>query len=736
MKALAPRTYGLPNPKTLAGHLVSTGVAALLIAMLAFHYMTRQPWLGARFIPSKDGNGIVVSKVHAGGPGDGVLQQGLRLVAISDGDTTVSLDPLILAKPGSLSGHARFNRSLRLQDEIWSILTRPQIQLQTVDGGWRTIRPRPARPLSAIPAVYWLYPAMASIGALLSVLILARKPPTIQAIPVLILGCSYYLGMCESMSIDRELALPQAHLRFLLTFGNFAANVFLVSILCIFLTYPARIVPRKSIVLCYLAALIFPLNSAFQGIEMPVHAYQFHLPIIFAAIVAALGLQWRHSRSEPVNRAQLLWAMLWMAMPTLAGLLVFLAPVGSAYPPALPVESARLFMSPFVIGLAFGAFRYRLFDAEKWWSIGLFWIMGGALVIVFDMLFVRFLDLQPASAMTPSLVIAGLVYFPVRKRLLALVRPERQGSVESRITKVIEDLGANGGNKFSGVDWGALLKKYFNPVEMEPLADPVRETHLSGSGLTLTVPGRAGHHGYAITGKHFGKSLFNNEDIQQANALQNLSEMVDEANNAAEVAAKAERQRIMQDLHDTMGAQLLTLIHRSSREEYTQDVRGALQNLRESVRILSNNQPVSLSELLADWRIELREQANAQGFRLDWPNTDRPNENIEIAPREALPIACITRGLLLEIPPSLDPSAVLVRLTQLDQALYLLVTVRSPRKTRRKFLKSLSSLRQLQKQADALGHKLLIIQDSTLNTEHFRLIALLKLLIRGRNAVE
>jgi two-component system sensor histidine kinase UhpB len=84
-----------------------------------------------------------------------------------------------------------------------------------------------------------------------------------------------------------------------------------------------------------------------------------------------------------------------------------------------------------------------------------------------------------------------------------------------------------------------------------------------------------------------------------------------------ESAAQAERKRIAADLHDDLGAKLLTIVHTSESERIAKLAREALEEMRLSVRGLTGK-PVHLSDALADWRAECVLRLDQAGIQADW----------------------------------------------------------------------------------------------------------------------
>jgi signal transduction histidine kinase len=82
-------------------------------------------------------------------------------------------------------------------------------------------------------------------------------------------------------------------------------------------------------------------------------------------------------------------------------------------------------------------------------------------------------------------------------------------------------------------------------------------------------------------------------------------------------ALAAERQRIYQDLHDDLGAKLLTLIHRAPDAATADVARSALQDLRDVVS-RTRGEPGSLLDSLGEIESEARQRLEASGGLLLW----------------------------------------------------------------------------------------------------------------------
>lgn len=84
-----------------------------------------------------------------------------------------------------------------------------------------------------------------------------------------------------------------------------------------------------------------------------------------------------------------------------------------------------------------------------------------------------------------------------------------------------------------------------------------------------------------------------------------------------EQAVVEERERIYRDLHDDVGAKLLSLVYRSATQEDADLARSALQDLRDVVS-RAGAEGFDLEDVVADWRAECEKRLAEADIRVDW----------------------------------------------------------------------------------------------------------------------
>ncbi len=104
----------------------------------------------------------------------------------------------------------------------------------------------------------------------------------------------------------------------------------------------------------------------------------------------------------------------------------------------------------------------------------------------------------------------------------------------------------------------------------------------------------------------------------RAEMEQNFGQM---AELRVEQVTARERKRIAADLHDDLGAKLLTIVHTSDNDRIATLAREALEEMRLSVRGLTGR-AVQLGDAIGDWRSEVVSRLQHGGVSLNWDTPD------------------------------------------------------------------------------------------------------------------
>lgn len=107
------------------------------------------------------------------------------------------------------------------------------------------------------------------------------------------------------------------------------------------------------------------------------------------------------------------------------------------------------------------------------------------------------------------------------------------------------------------------------------------------------------------------------EQSQQEQLAALERSFADMAEQKLEQVTERERKRIAADLHDDLGAKLLTIVHTSESDRISTLAREALEEMRLSVRGLTGK-PVHLIDALGDWRAEVVSRLGQANILAEW----------------------------------------------------------------------------------------------------------------------
>ncbi|MFM7332562.1 MAG: sensor histidine kinase, partial [Brachymonas sp.] len=142
-----------------------------------------------------------------------------------------------------------------------------------------------------------------------------------------------------------------------------------------------------------------------------------------------------------------------------------------------------------------------------------------------------------------------------------------------------------------------------------------------------------------------GARLFNPGDVQLSQELLALMAQALEGQRAFARGAEQERRRIAADLHDDLGARLLSIAQAANTPAASQTTaemaRQALDDMRLSVRGLSA-EPAPASQVMADWRSEVMQRLHAASLHVDW-QADEPPDNLRLDARTQVQLTRILR---------------------------------------------------------------------------------------------
>ncbi len=244
-----------------------------------------------------------------------------------------------------------------------------------------------------------------------------------------------------------------------------------------------------------------------------------------------------------------------------------------------------------------------------------------------DLLFVAVFSFSQFASLTLSLFVALGAYAAIRQWLVNQMMGARALTTERmfehlyRIAREVEAKPERAADRMTD-----LLRHVFEPLEATRTGGHSRQSRVVGNGAVLLVPTPNLTQGPMLDGQialkfaERGKRLFTPEDARLADRIVEQLMRALAHDRAVERGRSEERQRIAQDLHDDIGARLLTLMYKAQSKEMEDYVRHTLQDLKTLTRGLAASTH-SLALAAAEWKTDVTQRLEAIGCELEWTAT-------------------------------------------------------------------------------------------------------------------
>ncbi|MBM7112285.1 sensor histidine kinase [Archangium primigenium] len=620
------------SPQTLLA--LAAGVCAL-VAGGALFLASQAPALGLRLVEHEAG-GVRVAEASEAGP----LAPGTVLRAALTPSGRVPLEGLLLVdEPDQLGPWERYDDFIARHTALADAAARGALVVEREDGGTVPLVTHP-RGLAALPWLFWYQVLVGCAGFLLAAGMLAFRPSDGPARHFALSGLGMLLFCCAAAVYSTREFLLDGRLLWALSMTNmFGATFFTAALVALLACYPRHL--GWGWPLAYVVQLAVA-GAAMLGWTPGVSwIHGFVLALFSTTFVLAL-VQWWGTRGRPVERAALMWFLLSIYLGTclFAGAVLLPAFLGVALPVAQGVMFA-VFLFMFA-GIALGITRYRLFELDRWWFRALSWFLGGVAVILFDFALAAVLQVSQLGALGVALAASGWLYFPLRQAVWSRWRRRAGRDRGDRAGQWMLALFSARTEEALRSQWHGLLRAEFAPLELLESEEPVATARVSQDGLELTLPALRDGHALRLRHPARGSRLFRREDIEDAQVIAGMARRALEAQREREQGALAERGRLMRDLHDDLGAKLLSLVYMARESETEALARSALRDMRDVLTALEAAS-CSLAEALGDWGAETRGRAEAMGFQLVWTEEGTGAERWQLSARQRTNIGRVLR---------------------------------------------------------------------------------------------
>lgn len=617
------RTLGRP-----LGHAVGLGwrtrvvAAAALLACLAVFLLVRAlaatPTLGAGWRTDSEGRLIASAMPLRQGMVDagvvvGMLDAHGRPLAVAP--EMLQRSPRWIVKDADRTQHAklhaRLNQAVRLGP----------MTLVFADRAPLALKPH-ARGVAGLGAGFWLMAALAVALFLIAAVVAAARPNERNLLYAIMAACQAANLAFIAVESVPGLLMPQWLLDW-----DFVGRTSLDLVTSAALIQATGVHPRAlrnrflAAVTGWAVALLL-IGWVCTG-QLPGAWWWTQCAAIASGLIAIAQLQ--HARKlEPHPASLLLRRLAMVAVATLALLTLAIATASASTASAHLATAIGstvwvVFLSSLLAMLPFLSRSQQVLRE--------FSMLAGVSTVAtsLDLLFVALFSLGQFASVTLALFISVAIYASVRQWLLnrimdnTVLTTERAFEQLYRLARQVERQPEHVGERLC-----QLLRELFEPMEAMLVARHLHAAHVAGDGSTLIVPvppmpGLEEQPESTVVLRYArkGTRLFCADDATLAERICEQLKRAVAFDQAVEQGRSEERKRLAQDLHDDIGARLLTLMYRASDPETEDYVRHTLKDLKTLTRGLaaSNHR---LSHAAAEWKADIAQRLNAASCELVW----------------------------------------------------------------------------------------------------------------------
>jgi len=553
----------------------------------------------------------------------------LLALELADGQRLVANASLLQRSPRWIVDDDERSAQLQVQQRLALALQQPAVALRFDDGSRIEIQPSP-RGLAGLGAVFWLLCGLALVLYLVGVVVALANPslPNLMyGLVALCQGANVLLIATESMW---GLGIAPGFARLDLGLRTLCDLVTMAAVLHACMVHPLRL-PRAGWVagIGWLVALTFGVRA----LTMPLVAQWWITQglMMLYGLTAMAVLSWSYRR-EPHPVALVLQRMGIAAIGTLLLLTLAVALISRE---ALAPHSVATVGS--MIWYVFFASLLLLvpFMSHSQHVMREFAMLAGISTVAtsLDLLFVAVFALGQFASLTLSLFVALALYAGARQWLInqilgtGVVTAERMFESLYRVAREIEATPRKTGDQVT-----RMLRELFEPLEVVRVPRIVSRTRVAPDGSTLVVPvprlpGAAdeddGLNAILLRYARRGRRLFTSDDARLTDRVLEQLRRAVAYDHAVEQGRHEERARIAQDLHDDIGARLLTLMYKAQNPEMEEYVRHTLQDLKTLTRGLAKSNH-RLTHAAAEWKADITQRLSLTHCELDWSfSTDR-----------------------------------------------------------------------------------------------------------------
>jgi signal transduction histidine kinase len=610
-----PPTQGFGRRRRL---LVIAGLVACLVALGVLRLLASSHWLDATWQTTPAGQ---LTLIGAADPTLSALAgRTLQSIQGRDGER-FTVDALATERsPRWQVDDRRRQQQVALQQRLAETFAAGSVVLHFSDGG-RAAVATPQRGLLGIGLLFWPLAALAMLLMLLGAAVVLVRPRVANGLFMLMALCQagnlWFIAMQAVPGLGMPGTLIAHEMLVRMAFDGISGAAAVHA----FAVHPRRLRSAAAVAGTAWALVLLLLAAAASGALPQLWGWVQGMSIgLCAAALAVLGASYR---IEPNPFTALMRRFTAVAATTL--ILVSLAAAVAAGRPGVP---SLIVAAGTVVWTLFLASLLLLvpFLSRSKHLLREFAMLAGISTVAasLDLLFVAVFSLGAFTSLALAVFIALAVYAGARQWILDKV----VGSSVLTIEHAFERLYATAREvqaqpERHGALLNQLLRELFDPLEVLKVDRHTPAARVVGGGSALLVPVRPGDgasrlpRSLLLRFARRGKRLFTHDDARLACSIVEQLRRAVAYDKAVERGRAEERQRIAQDLHDDIGARLLTLMYQAQSPEMEDYIRQTLKDLKTLTRGLASSDH-RLSFAAAEWKADLGQRLTVAGVSLDW----------------------------------------------------------------------------------------------------------------------
>lgn len=586
----------------------------LIWVLLATGAILKTPYLGAEFVRNGGEPGVRVEAVVPAGPAARAgLVDGDVVTALRDPETEsehILSDVAGVHDRSEVGSYADWARVEVERDAIWAFFATGTVDLVLGDG--RTVRLAfpPGRGLATLPASYWVGLAHSFAVLLIGAGFAAFAWRTTLVGLLFLSSVSLSINILHhAFGIGEEFVYPPGLQAMIYFMGNLSAPVFAYALLAMLwhTPRPPNRLPFATLAVGF-AVLAFVVQH-FRWFAFPVHPFQFPYLLAIVLAVGLIAWKWIAFRGDPIARATLSWVVLSIFLAVVPWFFVFSLPVLFGGAPLVSPNLAGLILTVIFVGFAFGAIRFRLFGMRTIWLWTLVWVATGAGLVLIDIVLLTQFHWQQLQALPTAIVLASWAFFPIKNYIHHRMAARTSVSLKEASLNLFDRL--NAVTVLAEIDGrlARFLMDLFQASEVDHrLSAETGHVTIGENGLALTFPAVTREGAFVLRGRNRGQRLFSGEDRAAVDSLIELARRIHDQKGRELSVRETDRRQIVRDLHDDVGAKILSMIYAAPEGSSLRSHAGqALKALKDSLMTIENEEELDVA---ANWTPFWEEQAD------------------------------------------------------------------------------------------------------------------------------